>query len=237
MPGSGGTLTLTGKLGEVIRESAQIGLSFCKTHAHELGLVDDQKTDLCVRYCMIRTDSTSLDKRSVHLHMPEGAVGKEGPSAGTAILTALISLFSKTPVAADLAMTGEVTLGGKVLPVGGLKEKLLAARRAGISTVIVPAANEPVIAYKVPATVKEGLNIVYADDVRDVMRVAFAGQPICAKFEGLPLAFGPSPSMPPMPEPASSSIPTPSSSGSTPPPSSPPAAGDRPSLSALKRSS
>lgn len=235
MPGSGGTLTLTGKLGEVIRESAQIGLSFCKTHAHELGLVDDQKTDLCVRpRARARIDYRSLDKRSVHLHMPEGAVGKEGPSAGTAILTALISLFSKTPVAADLAMTGEVTLGGKVLPVGGLKEKLLAARRAGISTVIVPAANEPVIAYKVPATVKEGLNIVYADDVRDVMRVAFAGQPIAERFETLPaLTFG----MAPMPEPASSSIPTPSSSGSTPPPSSPPASGDRPSLSALKRSS
>ncbi|KAF7351073.1 Lon protease-like protein, mitochondrial [Mycena sanguinolenta] len=130
MPGKGG-LQLTGKLGEVIRESAHIGLSWVKAHAVELGIVADGDSG----------SGTFLDARDIHVHMPEGSVGKEGPSAGTAIVAAFVSLFTKTRISPDIAMTGEISLVGQVLPVGGLKEKILAAHRAGITTIVAPAAN------------------------------------------------------------------------------------------------
>ncbi|POW03845.1 hypothetical protein PSHT_11490, partial [Puccinia striiformis] len=165
MPGSSGggsSILLTGKLGEVIKESAQIGLSFLKSNALNLGLTTEEDHDL-------------LNKKAIHLHMPEGSIGKEGPSAGTAILVAYLSLFSKFRIRSDLAMTGEMTLAGQVLPVGGLKEKILAAHRAGIKKLIVPAANKPDIEHNVPDSIKEGIEIVYVEDVREVIKHAFHG--------------------------------------------------------------
>lgn len=161
MPGTG--IQLTGKLGEVIKESAQIALSFLRANAFTLGLTDDKDKDL-------------IDKRAIHLHMPEGAIGKEGPSAGTAILTAFVSLFSKTGIRSDLAMTGEMTLAGQVLPVGGLKEKILAAHRAGIKKILAPAACRADIEHNVPDSVKEGIEIVYVENVSQVIDHAFEGK-------------------------------------------------------------
>ncbi|KAG9054648.1 ATP-dependent Lon protease pim1 [Serendipita sp. 407] len=128
MPGKGG-LQLTGKLGEVIRESAQIALSWTKSHAIELGITSSATEQV-------------LSERDIHVHMPEGSIGKEGPSAGTALLTAFVSLLTKAKVSPEIAMTGEITLVGQVLPVGGLKEKILAAHRAGIKKILAPAANQ-----------------------------------------------------------------------------------------------
>ncbi|ORY88801.1 Lon protease C-terminal proteolytic domain-domain-containing protein [Leucosporidium creatinivorum] len=170
MPGSG--IQLTGKLGEVIKESAQIALSFLKANAFSIGLTTDADHDL-------------LYKRAIHLHMPEGSIGKEGPSAGIAILTAFVSLFSKRGISSDLAMTGEMTLAGQVLPVGGLKEKILAAHRAGIKKIIAPAACRPDIEHNVPDSVKEGINIVYVENVAQVIEEAFEGHPIVEKLGGL----------------------------------------------------
>ncbi|ORY25656.1 Lon protease C-terminal proteolytic domain-domain-containing protein [Naematelia encephala] len=161
MPGKGG-LQLTGKLGEVIRESAQIALSWVKSNAFLLG-VTKSEADMM------------LNDRDLHLHMPEGAIGKEGPSAGTAILTALVSLFTKTKVDPDVAMTGEISLLGQVLPVGGLKEKILAAHRAGIKKLIVPVACKSDIDENVPDSVKEGIEFVFVDEVRQVLHEVFRG--------------------------------------------------------------
>lgn len=168
MPGSGGIL-LTGKLGEVIKESAQIALSFLKSNAFSLGLTKEESEDL-------------LNKKSIHLHMPEGSIGKEGPSAGIAILTAFVSLFTKHGISADLAMTGEMTLAGQVLPVGGLKEKILAAHRAGIKKIIAPAGCRADIEHNVPESVKEGIKIVYVEHVSQVIAEAFEGTPIVEKL-------------------------------------------------------
>ncbi|GAA5998401.1 uncharacterized protein JCM10292_001171 [Rhodotorula paludigena] len=170
MPGSG--ITLTGKLGDVIQESAKIALAFLRSHAFELGLTSDPDVDI-------------LEKRAIHLHMPEGAIGKDGPSAGIAILTAFVSLFSKQGVSAELAMTGEMTLAGQVLPVGGLREKLTSAHRSGIKKVLAPLACKPDIEHNVPASVKEGLEIAYVENVGEVIRHAFAGQPIADKVDAL----------------------------------------------------
>ncbi|CAK5275869.1 unnamed protein product [Mycena citricolor] len=159
MPGKGG-LQLTGKLGEVIRESAHISLSWVKSHAVELGITSAE-------------GETFLDSRDIHVHMPEGSIGKEGPSAGTALLSAFVSLFTKTPINPDIAMTGEISLVGQVLPVGGLKEKILAAHRAGIKTILAPAANRADIEENVPDSVKEGIRFVYVEDVREVLHEVF----------------------------------------------------------------
>ena len=121
-----GSLTLTGQLGDVMKESAQAALSFARAHALTLGLRDEFYAG-----------------REIHIHVPSGAVPKDGPSAGVTMACALVSLISRTPVRHDLAMTGELTLRGKVLPIGGLKEKLLAAMRAGMTQVIIPAGNAP----------------------------------------------------------------------------------------------
>jgi len=169
MPGKG-SLQLTGKLGEVIRESAQIGLSWVKTHAYELGVTSSP-------------DAQFLNDRDVHVHMPEGSIGKEGPSAGTALLSAFVSLFTKTKINPDIAMTGEISLVGQVLPVGGLKEKILAAHRAGIKTILAPAANRADIEENVPGSVKEGIQFVYVEDVRQVLQEAFKDEPIAERWK------------------------------------------------------
>ncbi|GAA6000421.1 hypothetical protein JCM10207_008004 [Rhodosporidiobolus poonsookiae] len=166
MPGSG--IQLTGKLGDVIKESAQIALAFLRAHAFELGLTEDQDKDL-------------LEKRAIHLHMPEAAVGKDGPSAGIALLTALVSHFSRQGVRSDLAMTGEITLTGQVTPVGGLKEKLTGAHRAGIKTILVPAGCKADIEHNIPATVKDGLEIRYVNHVVEVLEIAFEGRDVAKK--------------------------------------------------------
>ncbi|KZP00545.1 ATP-dependent protease La [Calocera viscosa TUFC12733] len=169
MPGKGG-LQLTGKLGEVIRESAQIGLSWVKSHAYGLGLTKDESEQW-------------LNDRDVHLHMPEGGIGKEGPSAGTAILSAFVSLFTNTKINPDIAMTGEISLVGQVLPVGGLKEKILAAHRAGIKTILAPAANRADIEENVPKSVKTGIRFVYVEDVRQVLQEVFKGEPVTERWK------------------------------------------------------
>lgn len=169
MPGKG-NLQLTGKLGEVIRESAQIGLSWVRQHAFELGITAEK-------------DSQFLTDRDVHVHMPEGSIGKEGPSAGTALLSAFVSLFMRAQVNPDIALTGEISLVGQVLPVGGLSEKILAAHRAGIKTIIAPAANRPDIEDKVPLSVKTGIRFVYVEDVREVLHEVFGEQAIAERWK------------------------------------------------------
>ncbi|RDX57192.1 ATP-dependent protease La [Lentinus brumalis] len=168
-PGKGG-LQLTGKLGEVIRESAQIALSWVKSHAYELGIT---KTP----------DEVFLADKDIHVHMPEGSIGKEGPSAGTAILSAFVSLFTKTKISPDIAMTGEISLVGMVLPVGGLKEKILAAHRAGIKTIIAPAGNRQDIEANVPDSVKTGIRFVYVEDVKEVLHEVFRNEAVAERWK------------------------------------------------------
>jgi ATP-dependent Lon protease len=156
MPGSG-KLTITGQIGEVMRESAQAALSWVRGHAETLGLDSDWFAD-----------------RDVHIHVPAGAVPKDGPSAGTAMATALASLATGVPVSEDVAMTGEITLTGQVLPIGGVKEKALAAERAGISTVILPKENDADLD-DLPDDVRESMRFVLADTIDDVLEAAFPG--------------------------------------------------------------
>jgi ATP-dependent Lon protease len=149
-------VTLTGQLGDVMKESAQIALSYLRSHGAELEL-----------------PVSRLKDRGVHVHVPAGAVPKDGPSAGVTMTTALASLLSGRPVRPDVAMTGEVSLTGRVLPIGGLKQKLLAAHRAGISTVLIPQRNEPDLD-DVPAEVLAGLDVHPVSDVREVLALALA---------------------------------------------------------------
>jgi ATP-dependent Lon protease len=154
-PETGGTgVTLTGQLGDVMKESAQIALSYLRARGAELELpVGD------------------LKDRGVHVHVPAGAVPKDGPSAGVTMTTALASLLSGRPVRSDVAMTGEVSLTGRVLPIGGVKQKLLAAHRAGVTTVLIPQRNEPDLD-DVPAEVLAKLEVHPVSDVRDVLSLA-----------------------------------------------------------------
>jgi ATP-dependent Lon protease len=147
-------LTLTGQLGDVMKESAQIALSYLRSHARELGI-----------------DPAALAGRRLHLHVPAGAVPKDGPSAGITMATALASLVTGRPVRPEIAMTGEVTLAGRVLPIGGVKQKLLAAHRAGLTEVIIPARNEPDLD-DVPGEVRDLLKIHTSSDIADVLALA-----------------------------------------------------------------
>jgi len=149
----GSGLTLTGQLGDVMKESAQIALSYVRAHAAELGL-----------------PAGALDG-NVHLHVPAGAVPKDGPSAGVTMVTALVSLALGRPVRGEVGMTGEVTLNGRVLPIGGVKQKLLAAQRAGLTTVFLPARNEPELD-DVPAEVRGAVDVRLVADVADIVRAA-----------------------------------------------------------------
>jgi ATP-dependent Lon protease len=147
-------VTLTGQLGDVMKESAQIALSYLRSHGAELELpVGD------------------LKERGVHVHVPAGAVPKDGPSAGVTMTTALASLLSGRLVRSDVAMTGEVSLTGRVLPIGGVKQKLLAAHRAGITTVLIPKRNEPDLE-DVPEEVRNQLTVHAVSDVREVLSLA-----------------------------------------------------------------
>jgi ATP-dependent Lon protease len=152
-PGKG-NITLTGQIGNVMKESVQAALSLVRSRDGEIGV----KTD-------------DFRKMDVHVHVPAGAVPKDGPSAGIAMFTALASLFSNRPVRSDVAMTGEVTLRGLVLPIGGLKEKSLAAMRAGISTVIIPKLNEKDLV-DVPEEAKQKLKFIPVENVDEVLAVA-----------------------------------------------------------------
>jgi ATP-dependent Lon protease len=146
-------LTITGQLGDVMKESAQIALSYVRSHAAELG-VDPAAT-----------------RRSLHVHVPAGAIPKDGPSAGVTMTTALVSLLTGRPVRPEVGMTGEVTLQGRVLPIGGVKQKVLAAERAGLTEVVLPARNGPDLD-DVPEPVRERMTFHLVDDVRDVIGVA-----------------------------------------------------------------
>jgi ATP-dependent Lon protease len=152
MPGDAG-LTLTGQLGDVMKESAQIALSYLRAHGRDLGI-----------------DPTEFN-RTLHLHVPAGAVPKDGPSAGVTMVTALASLATGRPVRSAVGMTGEVTLNGRVLPIGGVKQKLLAAHRAGLTTVFLPKRNEPDLD-DVPEAVREQLDVRLVSDVADLVRDA-----------------------------------------------------------------
>jgi ATP-dependent Lon protease len=155
-PGTG-RLTITGQLGEVMQESAQAALSWVRAHAEQLGLPDDW-----------------FATHDVHIHVPAGAVPKDGPSAGITIATAIASLVRGEPVAEDVAMTGEITLTGQVLPIGGLREKVLAAQRAGLRRVVIPRENKPDLE-ELPKEARAELEFVLADSIEDVLAAAFDG--------------------------------------------------------------
>ena len=158
LPGAGKTLT-TGKLGEVMQESIQAALSVVRSRAKNLGIAEDfhQKSD-------------------IHIHLPEGATPKDGPSAGTGICTSIVSTLTGIAVRADVAMTGEITLRGEILPIGGLKEKLLAAHRGGIKTVLIPEENSKDLA-EIPDNIKNHLDIHPVRWIDQVFELALERKP------------------------------------------------------------
>lgn len=153
MPGKG-NLTLTGQLGDVMRESAQAALTYTRSQVNTLGIEPDK-----------------FERLDIHIHLPEGAVPKDGPSAGATLATALISAFTDRPIRRDVAMTGEITLRGRVLPVGGVREKALAARRAGIRTFILPRKNERDL-LEIPKNLRQDVKFVLVDRIEEVLEVA-----------------------------------------------------------------
>jgi ATP-dependent Lon protease len=162
MPGKG-HLTLTGKLGDVMQESAQAAMSYVRTKAEEFGIPKDFNR-----------------KADVHIHVPEGAIPKDGPSAGITLATALVSALARVPVRKDVAMTGEITLRGKVLPIGGVKEKLLAAHRAGVKNIVLPKDNEKDLA-DIPKNVLDTLNVYMVQTMDEVLKIALA-EPLAARI-------------------------------------------------------
>jgi len=153
-----GKLRITGQLGEVMQESAQAALSWVRSHTAEMGLPDDW-----------------FSKHDLHVHVPAGAVPKDGPSAGVTMATAIASLVRGEPVAEDVGMTGEITLTGQVLPIGGLREKSLAAQRAGLKRVIFPRENEPDLD-ELPPETRAAIEFIPADTIEDVFAAAFDGK-------------------------------------------------------------
>jgi ATP-dependent Lon protease len=167
MKGKGG-LTLTGQLGDVMKESVQAALSYIRARAVELQLAEDFYSTL-----------------DIHVHVPAGAIPKDGPSAGVTMATALVSALTRIPVRKEVAMTGEITLRGKVLPIGGLKEKILAAARLGVSTVVIPVQNKKDLE-DVPKTILKKLRIVTASSIDEVLAVALEGYPPAASSQAKP---------------------------------------------------
>jgi ATP-dependent Lon protease len=165
MPGKGG-LTITGQLGDVMRESAQAAMSFVRSRAEDLGI-----------------DPAVFKESDIHVHVPAGATPKDGPSAGVALTTALVSLLTGIPTREDVAMTGEVTLRGQVLPVGGIKEKALAVHRAGATTFILPRRNEADLD-DVPAALKEQVRFVPVDTIDEALEVAMPDEFQMARHNG-----------------------------------------------------
>jgi len=151
-----GNLILTGQLGEVMKESAQAALSYAKARAAELGI-----------------DENIFNTHDIHIHIPEGAIPKDGPSAGITLTTALVSVLSNRPIKKSVAMTGEITLRGNVLPIGGVKEKVLAARRVGAKTVILPQQNRRELE-EVPKELLKDLQFEFVDNVKQVLKIALA---------------------------------------------------------------
>ncbi|MEE9389295.1 MAG: endopeptidase La [Paracoccaceae bacterium] len=164
LPGKGRMKT-TGKLGDVMKESIDAASSFVRSISPELGIVP-----------------TEFERLDIHVHVPEGATPKDGPSAGVGMVTSIVSVLTQIPVHKDIAMTGEVTLRGNVLPIGGLKEKLLAALRGGIKTVLIPAENEKDLT-EIPDNVKDGLNIIPVAHVREVLKHALIRQPEAIEWD------------------------------------------------------
>ncbi len=160
VPGKGNTVT-TGKLGEVMQESIKAAISVVRARAKRLGIPEDFYQNL-----------------DLHIHLPEGATPKDGPSAGIAITTALVSVLTGIPVRCDVAMTGEITLRGEVLPIGGLKEKLLAAHRGGVKTVLIPNENVKDLAEELPEEVKGQLEIVPVRWIDEVLDRALETKPV-----------------------------------------------------------
>lgn len=156
MPGKG-ELKLTGQMGDVMKESAQTALTYVRS--------------VCPRY---QVEDDYFEKHDIHIHIPEGAVPKDGPSAGITMATAMLSAVTERKVAAKVAMTGEITLRGRVLPIGGLKEKILAAKMAHVKTVLVPDKNRPDIA-ELSKEITKGLQIVYVKNMEEVLAEAFVG--------------------------------------------------------------
>jgi ATP-dependent Lon protease len=164
MPGKG-VITRTGSLGDVMKESVEAARTVVRSRARSLGIKDAQ-----------------FDKRDIHIHVPDGATPKDGPSAGAAMTTALVSALTGIPVRAHVAMTGEITLRGEVTGIGGLKEKLLAALRGGIKTVIIPEENAKDLA-EIPDNVKQGLEIVPVKWIDKVLAIALERQPVALTEE------------------------------------------------------
>ena len=153
-----GEILLTGKLGDVMKESAHAAISYLRAHADKYGI-----------------DEKAFKEKDIHIHVPEGATPKDGPSAGITMATAILSAFTGQPVRKDVAMTGEITLRGKVLPIGGLKEKALAANRIGIRDVIIPEENKKDVE-DIPETVRKELNFICVNNVDEVFRSAGLGE-------------------------------------------------------------
>ncbi|CAO3610787.1 unnamed protein product [Cunninghamella blakesleeana] len=175
MPGQG-QLKLTGSLGDVIKESAHIALSWIKANAYNLKITSHQKERL-------------LSDMDLHLHIPNGAIKKDGPSAGVAMTVCMVSLFSGKVVPRKTAMTGEITLSGKVMPVGGIKEKVISAHRAGVTKVILPIANKKDLLQDVPDKVKNDLTIIYCQHISEVLEAAFDEKFDHESLAGYPIQY------------------------------------------------